>query len=366
MIAFASVFRRIRPLSRVYYGLLGAYTILIVLVVLLRDILEPASSAMACLINFLPLWFIPALPLALLNAVVNRRSRWYLLVPLIPVMIAGLLYWRWFVPPAMRGYGEIAHQGETLSILTHNISSKTYDFQNTIQFLQSLNADIVFLQEIHLNTPGMDQIPEAFQATHPYIVVQNDEDELRANMILSRYPILGSEDLSDLKSQYARLCVSGIPVDVYNISLDTPITGVPRLGNPLSFILPYDPQARNAQIEALLQRLNTQTDPLILAGDFNLSDQSAYYRRIAARFIDSYAEVGSGPGFTYPSSTTFRIPIPQFLPPLLRIDYIWHNNAFAPISADLHAGVQSDHLAVFANLVWNTSAVPSSCDASTP
>lgn len=335
------------------------------LIVVLRDVLEPISSAFAFLINFLPLCFAPALPLALLNTLINRRSRWGLLVPLIPVLLAALLYWRWFVPPTMRGYEGVVPQGETLAILTHNISAKTYDFQNTIQFLQALNADIVFLQEVHLNTPGMDQIPEAFRETHPYIVVQNDEPELRANMILSHYPILDWENLLDLKSQYARLCVDGTAIVVYNISFDTPITGIPRVGNLFSFILPYDPESRNAQIEALLQRLNAQTDPLILAGDFNLSDQSMYYRLIADRFVDSYGEAGSGPGFTYPSGTAFRVPIPQFLPPILRIDYIWHNNAFAAASAELHTGVQSDHLAVFANLVWNASAVHFSCNAPT-
>ena len=85
-------------------------------------------------------------------------------------------------------------------------------------------------------------------------------------------------------------------------------------------------------------------------------DQTEDYQRSAASFSDTYREVGWGLGFTFPdadlvtpSKRTIRRLI-QF-PVLLRLDYIFHNDAFLPLEANVwpESG-GSDHHLVYARL----------------
>ena len=78
-------------------------------------------------------------------------------------------------------------------------------------------------------------------------------------------------------------------------------------------------------------------DVVLIAGDFNITDQSADYQRITVVYDDSYKQVGYGMGTTFPA----HIP---FLPSLLRIDYVFHSEDFTPLQADvLYSSGGSDH-----------------------
>ena len=72
---------------------------------------------------------------------------------------------------------------------------------------------------------------------------------------------------------------------------------------------PFDPDARPL--------------PILIAGDFNMTDQTDDYRRLTAKFSDTFREVGWGMGFTFPDAArekAFRKalglkgPIPQDIP----------------------------------------------------
>ena len=93
--------------------------------------------------------------------------------------------------------------------------------------------------------------------------------------------------------------------------------------------------------------------PFIVAGDFNTSDQDAMYPALAARMIDSFRERGVGFGTSWPSPG--MLPIPVFLPPLVRIDYIWHSPGISTRAAWQARTVGSDHLPLVADLVIEAS-----------
>jgi len=65
--------------------------------------------------------------------------------------------------------------------------------------------------------------------------------------------------------------------------------------------------------EALLRSARTETEPVILAGDFNTSDRSRGYRRITGRFRDAMRSRRAGPTYV----------APLWRPFLLRIDHVF-------------------------------------------
>ncbi|MBK8022775.1 MAG: endonuclease/exonuclease/phosphatase family protein [Chloroflexi bacterium] len=83
----------------------------------------------------------------------------------------------------------------------------------------------------------------------------------------------------------------------------------------------FDSSLRSAEIGILLAEAESYRDvPVLMAGDFNTTDQTDDYGRVrAAGFGDSYVAAGFGLGPTFPNA---RYGVP--LPPIIRIDYVFH------------------------------------------
>ena len=71
---------------------------------------------------------------------------------------------------------------------------------------------------------------------------------------------------------------------------------------------------------------------------------------MAAELQDTQAAAGSGLGHTWPNGVV--IGAPQWLPALLRIDYIWHGAEFVTLSHRVAGPLGSDHLPLMAVLAW--------------
>lgn len=63
---------------------------------------------------------------------------------------------------------------------------------------------------------------------------------------------------------------------------------------------------------------------------------------------DSFREAGVGLGTSWPVSRMRGLP--WFIPPLIRIDYIWHSDHFRAVMAQQGPERGSDHLPVLATL----------------
>jgi len=82
--------------------------------------------------------------------------------------------------------------------------------------------------------------------------------------------------------------------------------------------------------------------PVILGGDFNLPAGDKLFRLLPARIRDTFAESGHGWGDSL---------VNDF--PFIRIDQIWCDDHFKPISTDVHRTANSDHRMVVCDLMVN-------------
>ena len=100
----------------------------------------------------------------------------------------------------------------------------------------------------------------------------------------------------------------------------------------------------DANVRALLSRLETVDTPVIVIGDFNLTDQHSSYRAITNHLRDAHTESGWGMGFTA-----------RYVPlglPLWRIDYIFHSPQMMALRTVLGEYGASDHRPVIAELAF--------------
>ena len=92
-------------------------------------------------------------------------------------------------------------------------------------------------------------------------------------------------------------------------------------------------QAQRRERESLLRSARAEDVPVVVAGDFNISDRSRPYRRITSRFRDATRTGWGGPTYV---KTSWR-------PFLLRIDHIFVPHNWCSARAERFALQGSDH-----------------------
>lgn len=311
---------------------------------LLRTVTADHLWWLALLNEFAPLLFVP-LPLVLLAAVLLRQ-RYLTALALILVTITALWFGPRFWPRA-----SLPAAPSPFTVITFNVWGYNAQLNEVEAWFLAQDADVILLQEIPERYANQ-QIPNLVDH-YPYQISQSTDVRWWGNLILSRYPILSAETLpGDHVPAQQRFTIdyNGQTLAIYNIHFAMP-TGpsrLPQLGNRFVFhtAFSYDNRTRNSEIERLLARLENEPYPYIVAGDFNMSENAATYRAIAETMGDAYREAGTGWGGTWPVPIVAELP--PWLPPILRVDYIWYSQHFQPIEADNGPTLGSDHLPVYA------------------
>lgn len=337
---------------KVFRAILAALIAINVLILLLYIGLRLGVSDqlwwLALLNNFAPYYFFP-LPLLAAGAALARLPRRYTLAPLA-VLLVGLA---WLAPRFLpTGSAAAAAAGPVLKVITFNHWMEHPDLEAIGEWLEAEAADVVVLQQAYRRLSSL------VEEDYPYFAFDGPRENWSGRLILSRYPIAESEAIPltperDRGLQRTVIEVRGQPVTIYNVHLSQPQREGPRfrigrLRFPLSFIAQYDEVERNTQIRLLLEQIAAETGPTIVAGDFNTSDNAVIYDEMAAVMQDSYRQAASGLGATWPVAKLRGVP--GLLPPLLRIDYIWHRGGFHTLSASIGPRLGSDHLPVVATL----------------
>jgi endonuclease/exonuclease/phosphatase (EEP) superfamily protein YafD len=295
---------------------------------------------------FAPIWFLPLIVAAPTLGLL--RSGWWRLGAIL-IIIAGIWFGPYFLPKP-----SITPAGRTLKVVSFNIWGDNPHLSQVEAWLLQTDADVIMLQEIPALYAQNGVRP--LNGDYPYSFVQQWS---WGQLTLSKYPIIEQKDIpppSGFVFQRTVIDFEGQQVALYNIHLSMPTRNAARLTIPnapfyVNIALMYDDGTRNQEIAFLLKTLETETLPYLVAGDFNTSDQSVSYQRLHDKLEDTFREVGQGFGGSWPRPVVDELP--AWLPPVIRIDYIFHSPHWQAISADVGPYLGSDHLPMIGVLALN-------------
>lgn len=297
------------------------------------------------------------------------------LVSVLPVLIMTLIlrYWRmslalafpalfvfsyyapFFVPSTVHAPDDAPQ----LTVLTFNILQRKNFAEDIAQVILESGADVVAVQELSLDVETTlskllhDTYP--YQALHPQTGRNNF---FRGQGVYSRFPIVEDnywqfDDFPIFQPGYWKvfpthghqrvvLRVDDQNLVLYNTHLWPAIDWAGGLKFDTNNLNDY---GHSEAARRLVERTSAETLPLIWVGDFNMSDQFAEYDTITAYLTDSFRESGTGMGYTYPAQGW------GFLPPLMRLDYIFHSDALVSVETHVLTDyAHSDHRPVMSTL----------------
>jgi endonuclease/exonuclease/phosphatase (EEP) superfamily protein YafD len=335
------MFSMLKRFGRIVLLLSGVYGAALTLFLVARPPLEAANIAPAiAAAMLLHLILVPSLVLLPLHLL--ARPRWLALAHLVPVLMLVL-----YVVPRVLPREATITNGTSFTVLTHNIYSDG-DMLHlpTTGVLRSADADVVALQEVKWNVDRT--IGQTFAQEYPYQAYLPEPGNRL--MILSRYPLSGTAEGEEPYHgwQRALLDVNGTRLALYNVHLRSPR------------VTQWDVSRRRAQLAALLASAASEQVPVVLAGDFNISDWTQEYGAITAHYRDSFRMAGTGFGFTMPDWTyrpqeTSNPLLLGLVRPVVRIDYVFTGDGVTALEAFVWpVASASDHRALFTRLSIET------------
>jgi endonuclease/exonuclease/phosphatase (EEP) superfamily protein YafD len=271
------------------------------------------------------------------------------------IVVAGIVFLALFgnrlVPPP-----EKQARGAPLHVATFNLHYSLTDPQvaGSIAAIRAQQADVVALQE--LSIPAAIAIQQQLAKEYPYQALAPSESYTGLGLI-GRYPLTARRLASNMGAQLALIQMDDQQITFINASLTSPAIKMRRLPliRRVKGLPGYRTTQRSREIELLLRAIDDVRGPLVVAGDFNLSDREPDYARFAERLRDAYRETNWGFGYTYPSSHQaggLSIPVP-----LIRIDYVWSAGGIVSVGARVACTSSSDHCMVVADVRVETVAM---------
>jgi vancomycin resistance protein VanJ len=296
---------------------------------------------LATVLLFGPQWFL-AVPLPILvvaAAVFWRRGLWLLMIAatilLIPIM-GFCLPWRCIVrspKPIFR-------------VLTCNVGGQDFSKSALIKLIEQEQPDFIALQEC------TNQLK--FSDIDNYFVIQRGE-----LLVASRFPLqLGTElsgshpshtyfrhlimsCVADTPQGKTTFCSLHLPSARYGLSH---ILDKTTIINPSkSGLLTQQVALRREQSQAVASIVKKLTCPVILAGDFNMPEESAIYREDWSEYKNAFSRSGWAFGYTFTGEV-------RGIPFRIRIDHILCNAAWTPVRCWVGPNVGSDHLPFISDL----------------
>jgi endonuclease/exonuclease/phosphatase (EEP) superfamily protein YafD len=317
-----------------------------------------------------PYLFMPVLPLLLIGTVFRLLD---LMAPIAPVLLIFIsLYGQQFMPGRL---AEVVRGEQDLIVMTFNIWGGSRTPETAAVIADNGFPDVVAIQEL---TPAMVRLlDETLGDAYPYRALDVREQELGLG-IFSRHPLmaLNTSHLADpaWRVQAVKVWRGDTSFVLYNVHLHG-IRILPYWQEDLDLA----EEVRRNRVQRLtvayklLDDLAGRVEPVIVAGDFNSTDQSDVYQVLTRRLADAHQRVGWGFGHTFPADSLSYLEVPlfahlrelenklagkvpwrvdQFKPTrLLRIDMILYTPEFTAVKSRVSAQHgASDHLPVLATL----------------
>jgi vancomycin resistance protein VanJ len=280
------------------------------------------------LVNYVMPWLLVGLIPALLTALLARR-KWLAVTLTVPTLLIGLTFAPLFLP---RPNIALADNG-SYRVMSYNLWARNRDAAAVARVIGEVQPDILLLQEVK---PMMvHQIRDAIAAYYPdaelYLAYESDIGQA----VISRFPLTPVAAEPDAgRAQKVLVNTPDGPVAVWNVHASQP--------------WPWSRQYR--QTTTLADEIAVVDIPLIVAGDFNTTDQSETYQLINHYLGNAHWDAGWGFGFSFPAHAP-RIKKIPLLMPVIRIDHIFYSQHFYAYNArTLADSGGSDHFPVVTQL----------------
>jgi vancomycin resistance protein VanJ len=281
------------------------------------------------------------LPLLLVALLLRGRQRQRLL--LVVVVGIGLATLR-FVPALPTGAVAADPGAPQLRVATWNLYLDHVRADALVDAIAARAPGIIGLQELTPDKAAVIAADPDLRRRFPHQVL-HPADDWSGMGLLSSWPIEGTPETSAALPLIAATVrvPEGRPVDVIVVHAPPPKVRMAALAPT------YDPSGRDASLETVLARTDASIKagrPVVLLGDFNLTDRELAYGALTARLTDAYRAAGTGLGHTWRPTVGDGLPFG-----VLRIDMVLVGPGLAPVSSRSDCSpTGSDHCVVEATL----------------
>jgi vancomycin resistance protein VanJ len=262
-------------------------------------------------------------------------------IKIVAWLAPGAVAFVWWFAPAWWPKPTPEIEGITVTAATFNILGGRADLDQVMSLIRAMDADIVAMQEVRRRQP--QRFAAELADVYPYQVAHVVRED--GVVLLSRFPILTSDtavvDGHDGRHLRAEIEIEGERVAVYVIHPPTP-AWVPSIEHLYEMLFVYDEARTQEHVDFVVERIRDETLPVLVLCDCNSTPRSRQYRALDAALDEAFGARGWGMGLTHPAEPF----------PVLRIDYIWYDDHFEALEAQVwpEAGT-SDHFPVWARLV---------------
>jgi endonuclease/exonuclease/phosphatase (EEP) superfamily protein YafD len=318
-----------------------AWAAIVLTLSVLNVALPQRDGPMALSQVFAPFLFLPLIvfaPLLLVRSV-GHFTR-------VVLIVCALVFVVRFAPGWV-AMPQAASASAGIGVATWNLELGLANPAQVVEGLQSAERGIIGLEELtpqHAEAIARDRtLKERFpyRSFHP-------KDGSQGLGIMSSYPLLDEPRVDiDPPTLTTRVDLGG--GRTARVVVAHPFRAVLGQGSSLMAYTRYDPSTRDrqlAEIRAALDAPLAAGEPVILLGDFNVTDREPGYRDLTRGLTDAQMAVGMGPGTTWRPSELDWLPFG-----LLRIDMVLTGGGVRPLRIDADCTPRgSDHCLVRARV----------------
>jgi endonuclease/exonuclease/phosphatase (EEP) superfamily protein YafD len=229
------------------------------------------------------------------------------------------------------GTASAAPGGVPLRVVSANVLSQNRTPEQVLEFVRAADADLVVL--VDARQKRWQPVLTALGALYPYSAPQAAR-ERRSVILFSRHPIFDQQVVRPPGGRrpylVAEVAVGGATVVVAGVHPSSPSPSEPG-----------DTRRRNRELDHIAEVASEADRPLIVAGDFNTTPWSPYFRDLLAAAGLRNAAEGHGYIATWPAF---------FWPALIPIDHVLLKGPLAATTLRRGPAVGSDHFPIIADL----------------
>ena len=314
-----------RPATRLRW-LVEASAVAVLGLALLCYLLAIAFPQRHGLLALLPIFlpYLGLLPLVLLPLALWPGARLVRLALLVGGVLWGALF-----GPGLVAFPAPAPPGALrLSAASWNVLQDNHDLERLLEGIRGANADLIVLHELAEPQQAAIVTDPSLLARYRWRILVPSDRYLGVGL-LSAYPMSDAGSREFPPMVWGRVEIGGRSLLVVGAH---PLPGqigwlhVGEQALPISF----NSVGRDLQVERVLTAvaaLRRPGEPVLLMGDFNLTEREPIYRELTTQFVD--AKRVAGPGFQHTWKPWFLLAAPFAL---LRIDYLFVSPDVQPLT----------------------------------